>query len=350
MAHGGNVWQGQGPGEWLDFSANIRPEGPPAWVRAALRDGARDAAYYPDLHMRREKEALARCLGVKTEMTCPTAGGIAALELAARLDTTGALILTPCFSEYAAFAIHQGHKTRTVSLLYAKHAVRDLACVREALFAGCTVWLCNPLNPVGVAFPREQVLQLLADVECVGGWLVVDEAFIEYCPEHSVVTEVAGHERLLVAGSMTKILGIPGVRLGYLCAQPRVLDGLAPYQRPWELNCFAAAVLRALPEHLPERAADAVRNAQRREMLRNGLEQLGAFAYPSEAAFVLADFARPVHPVAEAMRARGILVRECMDFAGIDDGCHLRLAVKEEAAQKKLLAAMQEVIVCGENP
>ena len=49
VIHGGNVWQGQGPEAWLDFSANLNPEGPPAWVREAMAQGLSRANVYPDL-------------------------------------------------------------------------------------------------------------------------------------------------------------------------------------------------------------------------------------------------------------------------------------------------------------
>ncbi len=49
MKHGGNVWQGEKPSEWLDFSANLRPEGIPAWVKAALESAKAEARYYPDI-------------------------------------------------------------------------------------------------------------------------------------------------------------------------------------------------------------------------------------------------------------------------------------------------------------
>jgi len=181
-------------------------------------------------------------------------------------------------------------------------------------------------------------------VERARGWLIVDEAFIGYCAEHSIVHEVENHERLLVAGSMNKLLGIPGVRLGYLCAHPRVLAELEQYQHTWELNCFAEAVLRALPEHADEISEDARVNASRRDGLRRALEALNAFVYPSEAAFLLARFPCPVEPLAERLKSEGILVRQCVDFDGLGDGFHLRMAVKDEASNALLLASLKKAL------
>jgi threonine-phosphate decarboxylase len=350
MIHGGNVWQGGGPGEWLDYSANIRPEGAPEWVRAALEGGMDNVSYYPDQNMRRAREALAEYLGIPAECALPTAGGISAIDMATHLDTTGMVLCAPCFAEYEIQSANRGKPVFSASLLKEKHIIGAPAeMLRGKLFEGCTVWLCNPMNPVGIAFSREQVLETLAEVEKVSGWLVVDEAFIEYCPQHSVVSMIDDGRRLLVTGSMTKILGIPGVRLGYLCAPPRVLEGLRRYQLTWEISCFAEAVLCALPQHRADISRDAACNAARRDELKAGLEKMGIFVYPSGAAFLLADFGRPVEPMIRELKKRGILVRQCMNFEGIDDGRHLRLAVKDEASNEKLLAAIREAFTCAEN-
>lgn len=343
MTHGGNVWQGEGPGAWLDYSANIRPEGMPEWVRQALRRGMESAAYYPEAGMERATRAMATYLGISPECVLPTAGGISAIELAGRVGRE-TVVLTPCFCEYEQLS---PRPVRKVSLLRGERRIavpEDMRLPEE-----CLVWLCNPLNPVGCAFSREEVLRLLRRVEDAGGWLAVDEAFIEYCPEHSVADMVERCERLLVAGSLTKILGIPGVRLGYLCAAPRVLEGLRKRQRTWELNCFAEAVACALPEHREEVRSDARENARRRERLREQLEGLGLFVYPSQAAFLLVDLGRDARPVVARLKETGILVRECTDFDGLDDGRHLRLAVKGDENNARLIRALGEVLACGEN-
>ena len=350
MNHGGNVWQGEKPSDWLDYSANLRPEGAPRWVQDALMAGMENVRYYPDPTMRRARVALAEYLNLDAAQVLPTAGGISAIDLTAQLPATGALIATPCFGEYGMLCKRHGLPMQRASLLRAPHEIGDPAAqLKDALFEGALVYLCNPLNPVGAAFTRSQVESLLRLVEDANGHLVVDEAFIEYCPRHSVVDLIARHPRLLVTGSMTKILGVPGVRLGYLCGHPAVIDQLSGRQITWELSCFAESVACALPEHKRDILADGETNARRREQLRAGLAGLGIFVYPSEAAFVLADFGRPVEPLVKFLKDKHILVRECMNFDGLDDGYHLRLAVKDEASNERLIEALREAMVCAEN-
>ena len=346
MAHGGNVWQGASPDEWLDFSANIRPEGTPDWVKEALCSALEEARYYPDVRMRREREALGRYLGLEASCVLPTAGGVSALDLALSLPSpSGVVLAAPCFSEYGELARRHALPVRHVPMLSQGRVREDFAdCLGRELPAECLVCLGNPNNPLGTVLSRREMEALLARVEEAGGWLIVDEAFIEYSPDASVRGLIPAHERLIVAGSMTKILGIPGVRLGYLCARGHVLERLSARQLTWEVNCFAGAVLRALPDHAQEIRLDGEKNARRREALARALRGLGLYVYDSGAAYVLTRFAEPVAPVAKALKARGILVRECGDFAGIDDGRHLRLAVKDDAANEKLINALREVL------
>lgn len=352
MTHGGNVWQGDDPAKWLDYSANIRPGGPPAWVREALMAAMDQAAYYPDPHMKRAACALAEYLALPVTHVLPTAGGLSAIDMAVQLDASGMLVYAPCFAEYALRGKAHGKTVLTIPLLQGKHQlIMPSEAIRDGLLDGCAVWLCNPLNPVGMAFGIDEIQRLLALVEGKNGFLIVDEAFIEYCPQHSAASLVASHERLIITGSMTKILGIPGVRLGYLCAQPQVIEQMKQHQLPWELSCFAEAVLCALPAHREDILRTARETAIQRAQLQKELEALGAYVYPSEAAFLLADFGRDVSPLVRHLKTKSILVRECMNFDGIDDGCHLRLAVKDESSNRRLIAALKEAMVsCAENP
>lgn len=350
MIHGGNVWQGNGPAQWLDYSANIRPEGAPEWVKEALLQAMDFLSYYPDPDMKEAGEALAQFLHMPPSFVRPTAGGISALDMTTYLPVKQAAQFTPCFVEYSMLNANRARPMRNIPLMTGGRAIGDPAeQAKDVLQEKCAVWLCNPLNPVGCAFSKEQISRLLSLVEEKNGYLIVDEAFIDYCPQKSVVSLIETHERLLVAGSMTKILGVPGVRIGYLCAQPHVLQMLAPYQLTWELNCFAHCVLKALPVHAEQVRADGEANAARREWLKREMEQTGIYVYPSESAFLLADMAMPAAPVAAKLKERGVLVRECMNFDGIADGRHLRFAVKHQEANERLIKTLREVLTCAEN-
>ncbi len=347
--HGGNVWQGGDPSLWLDYSANVRPDGPPEWVRRALSAAIGRARYYPALDMAAAAKGLSDLLSLPAEAVLPTAGGASAIALASHLEAERMLLISPCFGEYAVQIRARGFEPVHVSLL---REGRRLASLMEAaepvLRQGDCLWLCNPLNPLGTAFSKEEAASLLSLAEDRGARLIVDEAFIDYCPDCSVRSLIPDHPRLAVTGSLTKILGIPGVRLGYLCSAE--VDALRQYQLPWELSCFAEAVAAALPAHKAELLEEAALNDSRRAPFVRALEELGIYVYPGRANFVMADFGRDVSPIVAALRKKHILVRLCSDFPGLDDGRHLRLAVKDESQNAAFLAALKEAMTCAENP
>ena len=90
-------------------------------------------------------------------------------------------------------------------------------------------------------------------------------------------------------------------------------------------------------------------SAAARERFRTALEDLGIFVYPSSANFFLCDFGREVRPIEDYLKERMILVRRCMNFVGIDDGRHLRLAVKDDASNTRFIKTLEEALQCAEN-
>lgn len=325
MIHGGGVWETGNPAEWLDFSANLRPEGPPEWVMEALKSTLDNIRYYPDLSMARARRGLAGFLGLPEDRILPVAGGTAAIDLALALNRGCVYTWEHAFGEYARRA--EAH-TRRHSLWDGKYG------------AGDTLILSNPDNPSGKAETKEALLSLHERLAGSGAELIVDEAFIDYCPELSLRENIG--PGLVIVGSLTKILDIPGVRLGYLCAVPEVIRTMEERMLPWSLGTQAAEIAARLPEHREEIRRDAETNARRREAFAGRLEQLGAEVTPSRSNFLLADFGRDMTETAEQLKARGILVRTCASF-GLENS-FLRLAVRTEADNERLAAALEDIL------
>ena len=325
MRHGGNVWEGGGPSGWLDFSANLRPEGPPEWVRRVLLRAVYDARWYPDRQMRAARAGLAAFLGVEPERVLPCAGGAEAIDLALSDGGGRVLVRRDTFGEYAERARVHG-----------RQAVPPDTPPRP----GDTLVRCNPNNPTGEALDRGAMLDLLRTAERAGAELVADEAFIGFCPERSVCREAGGS--LTVVGSLTKTLCIPGVRLGYLAASPERAERLGRRKLPWSLSAAASAVAAELPEHAEEMRRDAETNAGRRERFAAALRGLGAGPLPSSANFLLVRFGRDMRPAAEALRRRGILVRTCESF-GLGDE-YWRLAVRTDEENGRLIGELRKCL------
>lgn len=326
VVHGGDVWQGESPEQWLDFSANLNPDGPPGWVVEAMAEGLARARYYPDLKGAAARRGVAEHLGVNEDCVLVTAGGIEAAAMAAAMPGEH-VIVQPTFQEYGRLCKNNRSVNRNKLHEY-------------PLSRGETLWLCNPNNPTGDALSRDEMIALLEKAERAGARLVVDEAFIEYCPGRSVADLAAEHPSLVVLGSLTKVLAIPGARLGYMIAAPQVTIALAETLLPWRLNCLADAVAAALPGHRADFDLICATNAERRTRFAQALRGVGAEVHPSQANFLLCDFGRDMRPAIEALKREHILLRPCGMFPGLTHG-HVRLCVRTDEENGRLVECLK---------
>lgn len=311
------------PARWLDFSANLRPEGTPEWVMQTMLRALRDVRYYPDRATKQARRGLAEWLHVPEKCVLPTAGGASAIDLILSRRKGTVHVFPVTFGEYAErAAVHQ----------------RLCRPWQGGCIEGDTVMLCNPNHPTGRCLSREEMLGIFQQTVSQGGELVADEAFIDFCPENSVRQEVQAG--LSVVGSLTKTLCIPGVRLGYVCAEPEVIRELEKRALPWSLSTLASAIAAELPEHREEIRADLLKNNARRKQLTSLLEGLQADVWPSESNFLLVDFGRDMCRTAEWLKTQGILIRTCGSF-GLPDR-FVRLAVKAEKENSRLAEALRK--------
>ncbi len=81
--------------------------------------------------------------------------------------------------------------------------------------------------------------KLYRQVEQAGHWLVVDEAFMDFCPSYSLIKDVLTSARLLILRSFTKFYGMPGIRLGYLVGAPETVALVRRLLPPWSVSHFA---------------------------------------------------------------------------------------------------------------
>ncbi len=256
LEHGGrlraaSLRHGIALGDWLDLSTGIAPYGwalpsipAAAWSRLPETDDGLEAAA-------RDYYGVANLL--------PVAGSQAAIQALPRLLRNARVgIVSPAYAEHAAAWQREGHKLLALSE----------AAVNRALDRLDVLLLINPNNPSGRRFEREQLLVWHARLAERGGWLVVDEAFIDCTPEQSLAphSDLPG---LIVLRSFGKFFGLAGIRLGFVLAQQALLDRLAELLGPWAVSGPSRAVATALLQD------QAGQQAQRQRLLADG-ERLAA--------------------------------------------------------------------------
>jgi len=106
----------------------------------------------------------------------------------------------------------------------------------QHLTSQCVVIVINPNNPSGKLYNKELLSDLLACIEILGGWLVIDEAFMDVIsPSQSLIAQTT-NQQLFVLRSVGKFFGLAGIRLGFVSAAPVWLERLNALSSPWEVN------------------------------------------------------------------------------------------------------------------
>jgi histidinol-phosphate aminotransferase len=199
------------------------------------------------------------------------------------------------------------------------------------------VFLCSPNNPTGTALGLDVVEAVYAASD--RAVVVVDEAYEEFARAGtpSALTLLPGRPRLVVTRTMSKAFAFAGGRLGYLAADPELVDALRLVRLPYHLSSVTQAVALAALRHAPTLLGTVEVIKAQRDRLVSGLADLGLEPVPSDANFVLfgglADAARTWHDLLE----RGVLVRD----VGIEH--YLRVTAGTPAETDAFLAAMAQI-------
>jgi threonine-phosphate decarboxylase len=351
--HGGNVYkvaqEQRIPVERImDFSASINPLGPPVAVLRAIRSALKQIAHYPDPDCWQFRQELAQKCGVDPDMILVGNGSTELIHLLPRaLAIKSALIIGPTFEEYARALMETGSSVQYVHARRekrfrppVKEVLRELSAKRTRFDA---VFLCNPNNPTGQVMNRLAVRELAEVVERQQGWLIVDEAFIDYCQEQSVVSMLRAHPRMVVLRSLTKFYAMPGLRIGYLLGASKVVDLLKDRQPPWSVNSLAQEVSRAvLHDHAYATQSRTFMKSERSRFMRR-LHSLSAVRiYPSAANFVLIELpdSTCASVVTDRLASKRLLVRDCSMLPGLTTQM-IRVAIRTTKENRGLIAALR---------
>ena len=371
--HGGNRLAaarrlGCRPEQLLDASASLVPFGPPARLRrrlarllaegSALRD-------YPDRGYLDLRRSIANHHDLDVAAVLPGNGAAELFTWAAR-DAAAAgtsLLPTPGFADYRrALACWQGAwQPLPLPLDWTSAGpgpLPGLSSDGPSLPAGPedllalslpadpqVLWITNPHNPTGQLWSREALEPLLQRFALV----IVDEAFLPLVPggeAQSLVPLLADHPQLVVIRSLTKLLSIAGLRLGYALGDPARLARWSSWRDPWPVNGLAAAAGDALLSDRLwlRRVQDWV--AAEAPWLQARLAAIpGLDPRPTAVNYLLLRGRRngqvlELEPLRLALEQRHrILLRDCRSFEGLD-GTWLRLALQDRAGNRRLLAAL----------
>ncbi len=209
------------PQNYIDFSANINPLGPPNAIKDNWDDFYNEIMVYPDPYAKRLKKLIAKKEQVSADSLLIGNGGAELITLVARMLTDkNVLLVQPTFSEYEKAC--QANNCHIVSHQLAEPSFElSLDVLRPKLMDADAVFLCNPNNPTGIKYQTSAILTLIEECAYYHCYFILDEAFYDFLLEYdSFLPYINRFSNLIIIRSMTKMFAIPGIRLGYLAAQP----------------------------------------------------------------------------------------------------------------------------------
>jgi histidinol-phosphate aminotransferase len=249
-----------------------------------------------------------------------------------------ALIVVPTFAMYSIFARAEGARVIEVrageNFAFPSQDVLARISARTRLIA-----VANPNNPTGAAAAGDVLIQIAQAVPHAA--LLVDEAYFEFHRD-TLIDQIPKTKNLFVARTFSKAYGLAGLRIGILVGEARQMAMVRRVASPYSVN---AAALAVLPEALRDQeyvggyVAQVLRN---RERLQQELGNLGLHYWRSHANFVLIRVGSAHSEFVQALRARGILVRDRHSDPGCE-GC-VRLTVGTDEHTQTLITALRDVV------
>lgn len=366
----------------LDFSAPLNGLGPPPAAVAAVRAATETIDRYPEPNSPRLVERLADFHDVPPEQIIVGAGTTELINLIGYMvrENAGrrrrgfgvpkppsAHLIEPSYGEYRRTSAQNGMRTK----IWKEHI---LGWAQDTFPEGKrgVFWTGHPNNPSGRAWDRTRLLNLVDRSPSL--MTVVDEAYLPFLPDErkrTLIGATCTRDNLIVLRSMTKIYAFPGLRIGYAVASPEIVALLRRSQQPWTVTAAAevAAIAALDDEDYLRRTVELIsrespRLTERLWDLPNLRpvwpgRQRPSFAPPTPN-FVLAslvDTPWTSPQLQDELARRGIFVRECSNYRGLEVGSvvtgpgqehptrgHLRFCVRNPAENDLLVETLADVL------
>lgn len=291
---------------------------------------------YPEPQPQAVVEGYAAYASVSPDNVLVSRGGDESIELIIRAfceADDNVMYCPPTYGMYAVSAETCGIACKTVPLT--ADFQLNLVEIERQLDGVKVVFVCSPNNPTGNLIKRSDLLALL-QMTAGRAIVVVDEAYIEFCPEATMATELANYPHLAIIRTLSKAFALAGLRCGFTLANAELIHVLqkviAPYPLPVPVSDIAAQALQ--PQGLTQMQRSVAKLLTNRADLQKNLENLPLVeqVYPSEANYLLVKF-KDGQKVFRSLWEQGIILRDQHKALNLKDCVRITVGTVEENAQ-----------------
>ena len=337
--HGGQIYDEFGQEIfWHDFSANINPLGLSEKMRAAILENLDGVKNYPDPDATELKFAISQRYKIDEKNLVVLNGATEFFYLYFFVTRPKKILIpVPSFSEYERAALAAGCEVEYFFTFDKENFKIDteklLKEVQEKNFD--FVILGRPNNPTGQIISLDEIKKIAEATK-----IIVDESFIDFANIESARKLVS--KNICVVQSLTKIFGIPGLRLGFAVVAESLAEKLNMSKDVWNVNFLAQKVgAVALADEKFFSDTKSWLTAEK-NFITERLKNLGVKFFEPTANFILLRL-NSAGMILKKLREKKFLARSCENFVGLDEK-YLRVAIRSREENILLLDALEEIL------
>lgn len=343
--HGGDIYSAaeiskKNPDNIIDMSSSVNPLPLPEKIRNKVNEKLVLLNRYPDTEARKFRKILEELYGIPYSSTICGNGSTELIYLAvASFNPCSVLILEPTFIEYerACRVNRISNISRVFSLKAEELLDKTFKTLKTSHYD--MVFLCNPNNPTGWLIGKDKILWLIKNF--TNTLFIIDEAFIDFMPQESVLSKAILMQNILVLRSLTKFYGMAGLRFGYAAGNIKLIDKLKENQQPWNTNSIAQWIAEEIIRDESFRLKSFEFFEKEKNFFELSMRKLALEYFSSVANFYLLRFSRT--DIHKQLMKKGILIRNCSNFYGLNE-YFIRISVKTRKENSIFFEELQKVI------
>ena len=353
-SHGGNIEKeareiGLSTKNMLDASASIVPfQLPKKLTNYLIKSISKGSIkFYPDRSYFEVNNSISKWHNIDPSMILPGNGAAELFTWAARDASISGIssLPSPGFGDYerALKCWNAPYINNPLPLSWSNKKPQSFPIQPKA----DVLWITNPHNPTGQLWSRSSLKSLLNDYKLI----ICDEAFLSIVPggeDQSMIDLTKSFKNLIVIRSLTKFLGVAGLRIGYAITSSERLSKWKEIRDPWPINTLAVNATNMIMnnKNMHKKRLSKIHRWVNEEgnWLHQSLSEFTSLkTFPSSTNFQLIKSENPILNVLESLKRRGILLRDCRSFLNLDEHW-FRISLQKRKDNIRIINTLKEYI------